>query len=54
MWCRDLTECLVAETPEEVLTNVKAAEQRCFEVRLAICYVIVQEVPVQAIDFNHD
>ncbi|XP_065178852.1 dynein axonemal heavy chain 6-like [Sycon ciliatum] len=31
MWCRDLTECLMAEDHEDVLKNVKEAEQRCFQ-----------------------
>ena len=32
MWCKDLTECLMKGSPDEVLEAVKGAEQRCFDV----------------------
>ncbi len=30
MWCRDLTDCLTDD--EDVLSAIKGAEQRCFQV----------------------
>ncbi len=37
MWCRDLTNCLTDD--EDVLSAIKGAEQRCFQVTVLHVYV---------------